>query len=487
MLKDIRQITYRGSLKSCNYSCIYCPFSKNIMTKLELEEDKTNLYKFVEKLENTEFEKPVEILFTPYGEALIHEYYRDVFCDLTSENFVDKIGCQTNLSFDVDSWLSLDMDFSKVFLLATFHPSMADIDSFVLKVKKISKVHNICVGVVGNPKDIDTIKNLRSKLPINVYLWVNAMDGLGRKYTDEEIEFFTDIDYNFGLEVGSLKEYNCNCGSEHIFLDSSGKIFGCNRHKQVLGNIYNDDNFKSLKCSGRLCDCYLAYSHNNDFIKNGYLSFNNLFRVHKKLDVGAIFFDIDGTLTESEETLLNVFQYISKKVPIYLATELPEKNAIKKVSYLKEYISGGVFAGGSYVVDYKNGFKYIESFDINKVGFDGVLNHNRTRVYREEDKVYRIITLVGLTKELPDLVDVVNQGNGMVSLVSKGCNKATGIQKLSTNNGLDLKSVMSVGNDLNDIVMFKICGYSVAVLDSCDEVRNNATFNLNVSQIPFLI
>lgn len=44
-------ILYRGCLKSCNYNCSYCPFSKHGMSVKELEKDKKQWFAFIESLQ----------------------------------------------------------------------------------------------------------------------------------------------------------------------------------------------------------------------------------------------------------------------------------------------------------------------------------------------------------------------------------------------------------------------------------------------------
>ena len=43
-------VLYRGSLKSCNYCCSYCPFSKRRASERELQEDRERWLRFVDSL-----------------------------------------------------------------------------------------------------------------------------------------------------------------------------------------------------------------------------------------------------------------------------------------------------------------------------------------------------------------------------------------------------------------------------------------------------
>ena len=73
-VKTKTQICYRGSLKSCNYSCSYCPFSKKKSSTKELQQDREALFRFVESIEGPcGHVQAVQIV--PYGEALLHGYY----------------------------------------------------------------------------------------------------------------------------------------------------------------------------------------------------------------------------------------------------------------------------------------------------------------------------------------------------------------------------------------------------------------------------
>ena len=48
---DRPMILYRGSLKSCNYHCSYCPFSKHPVSERELEKDRGQWLSFIRTLE----------------------------------------------------------------------------------------------------------------------------------------------------------------------------------------------------------------------------------------------------------------------------------------------------------------------------------------------------------------------------------------------------------------------------------------------------
>ena len=71
-----KTLLYRGSLKSCNYHCSYCPFSKRPPSGTELAKDKAQWLSFVQDfMEKARSLGIRALLAVPYGEALIYPWY----------------------------------------------------------------------------------------------------------------------------------------------------------------------------------------------------------------------------------------------------------------------------------------------------------------------------------------------------------------------------------------------------------------------------
>ena len=247
-----RQWYYRGSLKSCNYSCSYCPFSKRKGSVTEKDKDKKALFQFVEAVEQSaQVEGAVQIV--PYGEALIHEYYWEALAKLSQNSRIDAVGAQSNFSFPVEKMLSVYCDkggvIDKLRLWGTFHPEMTDVDRFVKQCMLLldAKV-KFCVGVVGVSEHLPMITEIRNALPQNVYVWINKMDGLRRPYTKEEIEAFLEIDEYFGTELTHFKADVSLCG-ENRFVEADGTMRRCNICRQTVGNFYEAYSVKSENVS----------------------------------------------------------------------------------------------------------------------------------------------------------------------------------------------------------------------------------------------
>ncbi|MDR0659883.1 MAG: STM4011 family radical SAM protein [Prevotellaceae bacterium] len=179
MIPDtVIHIYYRGFLKSCNYSCSYCPFAKRPVSQKELEKDKEAISRFilwVKRQKNT-----LSIMFVPYGEALMHIHYIKAFASLSKMPHVTAISCQTNLSLNADKFIKRlneeNADLSKINLWTTFHSEMVNKENFVEKIHYLNQHIDLCAGIAGSPQTIAEAADLRKLLPKSVYLWVNAMD-----------------------------------------------------------------------------------------------------------------------------------------------------------------------------------------------------------------------------------------------------------------------------------------------------------------------
>ena len=62
-----------------------------------------------------------------------------------------------------------------------------------------------------------------------------------------------------------------------------------------------------------------------------------LWRIPERKKVEAVFFDVDGTLTDAQgripDRTVSVLEYMAKRLPLYLSTALPVSHAKKPVSY----------------------------------------------------------------------------------------------------------------------------------------------------------
>jgi hypothetical protein len=166
-------ILYRGPLNSCNYGCEYCPFAKQSANVSQLAQDRAALERFTRWIAgqtNDEF----SILFTPWGEALIYDWYQAALTELSHQPNVKKVAIQTNLSADLN-WVKGANPQTLAFW-ATFHPEWVSRPDFLRQCQILDDCQfKFSVGVVGFAKFKADIAALRQELPPHIYLWINSL------------------------------------------------------------------------------------------------------------------------------------------------------------------------------------------------------------------------------------------------------------------------------------------------------------------------
>lgn len=257
-------ILYRGPLESCNYACRYCPFAKRKEYREAHEADRAALGQFVDWVE-TRRDDRLSVLFTPWGEALIHRRYQEALVRLTGMSNVDRAAIQTNLSCRPD-WAE-DCDREKLALWVTFHPSQTTRERFLRKCQELDRRGvRYSVGVVGLREHFGEIEDLRRELPAHVYLWVNAYKRRPNFYTPQEIDTLTSLDPLFPSNLRShpSRGRECLTGESVITVDGAGDVRRCHFVHRILGNIYRpgwEAVLTPRRCPRPTCDCYLGYAH----------------------------------------------------------------------------------------------------------------------------------------------------------------------------------------------------------------------------------
>lgn len=258
-------VLYRGPLSSCNYDCAYCPFAKHVSSRDELSRDEAGLARFVEWVEH-EADRDVGVLFTPWGEALIRSWYRDAMLRLSWSERVTRVAAQTNLT-GPQAWLS-ELNRDTAALWVTYHPTQIAYEKLLARVLHLSELglrHS--VGVVGLRENLPLAQRLRTDLPDDVYLWVNAYKSEGPAYYEAgEAEAFARIDPLFALNNvrhPSAGE-GCRAGADAITVDGEGNVRRCHFVDDALGNLYRTPLAELLSeraCPNATCGCYIGYVH----------------------------------------------------------------------------------------------------------------------------------------------------------------------------------------------------------------------------------
>lgn len=502
--------TWRGSLKSCNYHCSYCPFSKHPQSERELLKDRQQWMAFCDEMETWAGElKPGALLVTPYGEALIHPWYWEGFGRLSRLEPLQAVGAQTNLSFPIRESLRLFEQAGgireKLCLWATFHPEMTEGSRFADTCRQLTALGiRLSAGAVGVPADINRIRQLRSQLPESIYLWINPMDGLKRPYTKEEIAEFQKIDPFFAPAAACPSADPSMCRSR-LAIEGDGSIRSCTIGKRVKGNTEDgtplwvrellrrrDSSDPGAchpgSCPSR-CSCYLAYGGRKDYENKFYFGPWSIFRIPWK--ARAVFFDVDGTLigegSQSRQFLISREQLeaLKKQMPLFLATELPYQEAKRRCRELFPLFDGGVFGGGSHI-RLEQGRQECIPLDLSwrssieplqqSIGF-------QLRLYKKMGIVYKAVltklpSSSGWTEEetqaiaalLPSTLCSLHPEYRRIQILPKGAHKAAGAALLCSWLGLTLKDCAAAGNSAEDLPLLNSCGFSMAPAGSGREV-----------------
>lgn len=486
--EELRMWYYRGSLKFCNYSCSYCPFSKKAGSSSILNTDRENFFRFIERLEQLEnLRGAVQIV--PYGEALIHQYYWEGLARLSRHPGIEAVGAQSNFSFPVDRMLQHFINqggnVEKLRLWGTFHPEMTTREAFVNQCEMLSKWKvAYCVGAVGVPTQIAEIQRLREQLPSNVYLWINKMDGLGRNYTEEEIQQILAIDEYFDLELRHHMADASTCGNQ-IFVEADGTLRRCNICKSGSWNLYDANHTlpQPLPCTRKECSCYLAYNNRQE---PELLFFQPYpaFRIPKY--PRAVFLDIDGTLIpEGEKQLsseqLRKLRALAKHSSIYLATARPMQDALRKVQGLQDILAGGVFASGGRCVSSLGDEIYpMETDWLDQAELQQKAYGFRIHTYQKDGQIYKItLTLPAqrfsnqaelelFAKELMENLHIPQEcrwfvENHCIQVVRRDRGKLEGILEIMRRMGCEKEEIMVAGNAEEDRAMLEYFPWSVKV------------------------
>lgn len=475
-----KQIFYRGYLNSCNYACSYCPFSKRKMTKRQIEKDQKALWKFVDNMKQEKEKHAVQIV--PYGEALVHEYYWRALAELSQITTQEYTGCQTNLSFSVEKMLGIYEQYQgrkeKLRLWCTFHPSMTTVEEFVEQCKKLEIAGvSFCVGMVGDPEEIPTLLELRRRLPDSVYVWVNKMDGRKKKYTMEEVEVFQKVDPYFSLQLEHRKADLQKC-RQSVFYEADGSRYFCNLHAAAKGAS------GSAGCGRSECNCYLAYCNRKDIEELLFFEPYPAFRIPTYPK--AIFLDVDGTIVPEGEKELSDYMAerlwgLSKKCRLFLATELPFREAMRKCKKIEDCLSGGVFAGGGHIRIKREHQKAWEQIIPTKEIFSKEQQEDLERKYQlqfrkyQKDNILYRETLVAkrragwtvdeqnaLQKEIEKIVEskeiscTLHLEKGHFGITGEKADKKNGVLTICEKEGISLSDGAAVGNAKEDIPMLQL-------------------------------
>ena len=155
---------------------------------------------------------------------------------------------------------------------------------------------------------------------------------------------------------------------------------------------------------------------------------------------------------------------------------------VEKVSeLLEETDSGGSFIYTDNVYAYRN-LPLVKKRMVQFVGtIDHLMDHTSERNHHFEDLPFAMLAYVkedniDLFREAAPTLLFEKFSDECFDVYPKGINKGTGVLQICERLGIDVKDTIGFGDDINDIEMLKICGTSVVMGSSSDEVKSYADF-----------
>lgn len=261
-------LLYRGTLSSCNYACAYCPFAKKQDSRAVLARDAREVARFTGWV--AQQTRPISVLFTPWGEALVRRHYRSAMQALAALPHVRQVALQTNLAGPL-TWLDGMDGREKIGLWCTWHPGQTTLARFLERCARLDAMGvRYSVGVVALHEHYDAIRALRAALPPHVYLWLNAYDRRGPGYySGQDLAWLDAIDPWFAQNRRPVpsRGKGCYAGETALSVDGDGELSRCHFLPERLGNLYEDDLADMLQersCPRFKCDCYIGYAQRKD-------------------------------------------------------------------------------------------------------------------------------------------------------------------------------------------------------------------------------
>lgn len=258
-------ILYRGSLASCNYDCHYCPFAKRRDSPAQLRADREALQRFCRWIAR-ERARPLAVFFTPWGEALVRNWYREAVLELASLPHVTKVAIQTNLAWSL-RWLEAASAPQRLGFWCTFHPTETRRATFAARCRELqARGFSVSAGIVGLKEHFAELLKLRRELPPEIYLWVNASKRAPDYYDSADLELLTAVDPWFPINnrYHATRGGHCGAGETAIAVDGEGTVRRCHFLAAPLGNLYRDPLAEMLAprvCTASRCGCHIGYAH----------------------------------------------------------------------------------------------------------------------------------------------------------------------------------------------------------------------------------
>lgn len=249
-----------------------------------------------------------------------------------------------------------------------------------------------------------------------------------------------------------------------------------------------------------------------------------------KIMYKAIFIDIDGTLRDDKQRISDKTKEMIKKVTqegilVVLCSGRPRKytEELSRACFASKYI---ITSGGSSIYDYEkdkvlynnqmnkqacitlyyiaekakvrfimnvgesrvvNRLKHLDGTEIElKTDIETFVKENEVLQCVISDSDFNKIKAIKEEVEKVEGVEIKNQSKNLIDgtkterkdgycdVANKGTSKGNGIEKLCEMLQINKKETIGIGDDFNDIAMFQVVGYAVAMGNANDKVKQYA-------------
>lgn len=245
----------------CDYNCPYCIIRGSGCPERYPKESNHSWEEWVQVINNL---PPANVSLTG-GEPMLFPGWVSLINNLATKH---KISLTTNLSQLPDEFLYCNKK-RDLGISASFHPYMADVDSFITRIQKLKEYgFKPSIECVAYPPLLDKLERLTVflKEKTGVAVDVDPYISPDYRYTKAEIEILKRLGVygrKFGFDFDGchiLKQ--CNAGSKHFLVVPNGDVYACHAgfyyvtsplHKEFsspkeefyLGNLF-DGSFKPL-------------------------------------------------------------------------------------------------------------------------------------------------------------------------------------------------------------------------------------------------
>ncbi|MEM4461587.1 MAG: phosphoglycolate phosphatase [Candidatus Bathyarchaeia archaeon] len=211
------------------------------------------------------------------------------------------------------------------------------------------------------------------------------------------------------------------------------------------------------------------------------------------IDVKAVATDIDGTLTDrsyklSIEAIEALRLLESKGIPVILVSG----NAYPLVKALQIYLgcTGAIVCEGGAVVEYRHIVKVLSSKNraldalrrLREAYGDRIVE-SWCNIYRFADiALHRTIARDELYTILKDYPDLKLWDSGFAyHILDRSIDKGVGLKTAANLMNIRVEDIVAIGDSENDIPMFDIAGFSIAVGDASEDVKHRVDLALDKS------